>query len=67
MTQAKLKVLVKNTESDGSNSVPGLLLWPYQILAEKSGVKPSALCHNLSPNLTSASEQCWSTEFKKVK
>lgn len=37
------------------------------IRSEKSGVRPSALCqHNLSPNLTPASEQRWSTQFKIV-
>lgn len=44
MTQAKLKVLVKNTESNGNNSVLGLLLWPYQILAQRKVVLNHQLC-----------------------
>lgn len=44
MTHAKLKVLVKNTESNGNNSVPGLLLWPYQILAQRKVSLNHQLC-----------------------
>lgn len=56
MTQTKLKVIVKNTESDGNNSVPGLLLWPYQILAQRK-VLNYQLCAITTPVPTSHQPQ----------